>query len=169
MTETKFVPNSALLNESWGFTMVPRGADYRLGMKAHKQLRQVTSVGDLRNILDAKRYGFSKGHYFLFRDGVRPLFEAPENSTGGEWIFTFANLEDLKQGWISLVCGAAGESLFKSRKLQEDICGVQLVYNKLAVRLWTRTKPEQLLWDPSLVADDFLSKTLLPIAWATHF
>lgn len=149
------------LNTSWVFSIVPQGTDYSLGIKAHTILipEGVSTVGALRFEVLNDKHKFSKGHYFLFRKGIEPTFECKDNVHGGRWNFRFPNLQALTDGWITLAASAAGETLFREESVQDDVAGVQLLYNKMSVRVWMKTTPEKTIWDPFLLTPQ---TTLIP-------
>lgn len=131
--------NSPLEN-TWVLSLVPRNADYSLGQSVHETLHaKIDTIKLLMCVPDNPDLRLSYGHYFLFKKGIEPTFEAPENRNGGRWNFSFRNLEDLVEGWRTLVFASGGMSLFKDIALCDDIAGLQLLYNKLSVKLWMKT------------------------------
>lgn len=64
-------------------------------------------------------------NYHVFKEGVKPMWEAPANKGGGSWTIRFAKRTSgqcyLQEYWLNLVCAAVGETLDEGAN---DICGV---------------------------------------------
>ncbi|KAI8585701.1 translation initiation factor eIF 4e-like domain-containing protein [Geranomyces variabilis] len=77
-------------------------------------------------------------NYHLFKEGVRPMWEDPENENGGKWIFPVpkAKRGDLDQSWLFTMLACIGESFNNS----EEICGAVVSIRKQQDRiaLWTK-------------------------------
>lgn len=82
-----------------------------------------------------------KADYHLFKKGVRPEWEDPQNKHGGKWAYTIKDrkgvpIDDL---WLHVMLAAIGETLEEDN--DGEVMGVVVnVRNKFyRVGLWTRT------------------------------
>lgn len=82
-----------------------------------------------------------KSDYHLFKRGVRPEWEDPQNKHGGKWSYTFkekkaVNIDEL---WLHTQLAAIGETL--EDEGDNEIMGVVVNVRKSFFRigLWTRT------------------------------
>jgi len=81
-------------------------------------------------------------NYHLFKKGVKPMWEDPQNSNGGKWILTVkGNRAAIDRYWENLVLGMIGETLDP----ESEICGAVISRRKQGDRiaLWTRTKQDE--------------------------
>eukprot|EP00759_Apiculatamorpha_spiralis_P059353 PhF_6_TR9921/c0_g2_i1/m.15105/K03259/EIF4E; translation initiation factor 4E len=53
-------------------------------------------------------------NYFMFKQGVRPAWEDPQNEHGGKWQFTLSPSDDAKadKAWEQLLLGLVGECVY---------------------------------------------------------
>lgn len=82
-----------------------------------------------------------KSDYHLFKEGVRPEWEDPQNKHGGKWSYSFkdkrnVNIDEL---WLHTMLAAIGETLEEEE--DGEIMGVVVNVRKAFFRigLWTRT------------------------------
>ena len=82
-----------------------------------------------------------KSDYHLFKEGVRPEWEDPQNKHGGKWSFQFkdkrsVNIDEL---WLHTMLGAIGETLEEEE--DGEVMGVVVNVRKAFYRIgvWTRT------------------------------
>jgi translation initiation factor 4E len=82
-----------------------------------------------------------KSDYHLFKKGVRPEWEDPQNKHGGKWSFQFkdkkqVNIDEL---WLHTQLAAIGETL--EDESDNEVMGVVVNVRKgfYRVGLWTRT------------------------------
>ena len=82
-----------------------------------------------------------KADYHLFKFGVRPEWEDPQNKRGGKWAFTSEDkknvpIDDL---WLNVLLAAIGETLEDEE--DNEVMGVVVNVRKAFYRigLWTRT------------------------------
>lgn len=74
--------------------------------------------------------------YHLFRDGIRPEWEHPENTEGGKWVI-IPSPNKIDEMWESLLLCCIGETLCES---EIEICGVVISVRKKQSKLsiWTK-------------------------------
>ncbi|AEO70225.1 9e08ce28-c64c-405f-ad03-7f2a46dc87ff [Thermothielavioides terrestris] len=82
-----------------------------------------------------------KSDYHLFKEGVRPEWEDPQNKHGGKWSFQFkekrsVNIDEL---WLHTMLAAIGETLEDEE--DGEVMGVVVNVRKAFYRIgvWTRT------------------------------
>ena len=84
------------------------------------------------------------GHWYLFRQGIPPIWESKENEQGGRWSFSFLDRTMLFQCWMILCMGSVGESLLLDTVDNDNIHGVEIPYNKCYAKLWVKKPTEKL-------------------------
>ena len=62
-----------------------------------------------------------KSDYHLFKSGVRPEWEDPQNKHGGRWAYTFKNSKANDETWLNIMLAAIGETL-----QEPDVVGVSV-------------------------------------------
>ncbi|KAG0128385.1 translation initiation factor eIF 4e-like domain-containing protein [Tuber indicum] len=81
-----------------------------------------------------------KSDYHLFKTGVRPEWEDPQNKNGGKWAYQFrdkrAPIDDL---WLNVMLAAIGETLESDK--DKEIMGAVVNVRKALFRVgvWTKT------------------------------
>ncbi|KAK7206373.1 translation initiation factor eIF 4e-like domain-containing protein [Myxozyma melibiosi] len=86
-----------------------------------------------------------KSDYHLFKSGVRPEWEDPQNSKGGKWAYQYrdkknVNIDDL---WLNSLLGAIGETLEEDG--DDEVMGCVATIRKAHYRIsvWTRSADNQ--------------------------
>ncbi|OZJ05458.1 hypothetical protein BZG36_01644 [Bifiguratus adelaidae] len=79
-------------------------------------------------------------NYHLFKKGVRPEWEDPENTNGGKWVIQFPRGktgEEINNIWLYTVLACIGEAF----PYEDEICGAVVSVRKIFYRisLWTKT------------------------------
>ena len=100
-----------------------------------------SSLTWLQNNITATSDLAVKSDYHLFKRGIRPEWEDPQNKHGGKWSYTFkdkksVNIDEL---WLHTQLAAIGETL--EDEADNEIMGVVVNVRKSFYRigLWTRT------------------------------
>ncbi|KAK7914358.1 hypothetical protein PG985_012061 [Apiospora marii] len=82
-----------------------------------------------------------KSDYHLFKEGVRPEWEDPQNKHGGKWSYSFKDKRncDINDIWLHTMLGAIGETL--EEEDDGEVMGVVVNVRKAFFRIgvWTRT------------------------------
>jgi translation initiation factor 4E len=82
-----------------------------------------------------------KSDYHLFKQGVRPEWEDPQNKHGGKWAFQFKDKKaiNIDALWLHVMLAAIGENLEDEN--DGEVMGVVVNVRKgfYRVGLWTRT------------------------------
>ncbi|KAG8625217.1 hypothetical protein KVT40_006968 [Elsinoe batatas] len=94
--------------------------------------------GIYNNITPASDLG-PKSDYHLFKKGVRPEWEDPQNRHGGRWAYTFKEKKPNDDVWLAVLLAAIGEQL--EEEGDNEVMGVVVNLRKSFYRicLWTRT------------------------------
>ncbi|KAF4595421.1 translation Initiation Factor Eif4e [Ophiocordyceps camponoti-floridani] len=82
-----------------------------------------------------------KADYHLFKAGVRPEWEDPQNKHGGKWSYQYKDkrIIDIDRLWLQVMMGAIGETL--ENEEDGEVMGVVVNVRKAFYRIgiWTRT------------------------------
>ncbi len=82
-----------------------------------------------------------KSDYHLFKEGVRPEWEDPQNKHGGKWSYSFKDKRsiDINDLWLHTMMAAIGETL--EDEDDGEVMGVVVNVRKAFYRIgvWTRT------------------------------
>ncbi|KAI1818305.1 translation initiation factor eIF 4e-like domain-containing protein [Poronia punctata] len=82
-----------------------------------------------------------KSDYHLFKEGVRPEWEDPQNKHGGKWSYQFKEKRsvDINELWLQTMMAAIGETL--EDEDDGEVMGVVVNVRKAFFRIgvWTRT------------------------------
>ncbi|KAK4507557.1 hypothetical protein PRZ48_001292 [Zasmidium cellare] len=94
--------------------------------------------GIYNNITPASELA-QKSDYHLFKSGVRPEWEDPQNKHGGRWSYTFKGSKANDETWLNMMLAAIGEMLEDEK--DEEVMGVVVNIRKAfwRVGLWTKT------------------------------
>lgn len=95
------------------------------------------------------------GNYYLFRTGIKPMWEDPENAAGGKWSFNIARGtgSKLDHFWLLTMLGCISNAAGierpedsdidtdKINDIHQDICGIVLSLRPKQDRIsiWTKT------------------------------
>ena len=80
----------------------------------------------------------TNSNYHLFKEGVEPKWEHPENANGGKWLVTVkGNKDQLDKMWLWAVLACIGENFEE----EGEICGLVVSIRKAGDRiaLWTKS------------------------------
>ncbi|KAI8867813.1 translation initiation factor eIF4e [Ramicandelaber brevisporus] len=108
-----------------------------------KEIVTITTVEDFwgvhNNITKPTELSYG-ANYHLFRKGIKPMWEDPENMNGAKWLVTLSHkYDDIVDGmWVNLLVAVLGESEFVP---SAEICGVVMSVRKSAMKLalWVRS------------------------------
>lgn len=105
-------------------------------VSCNRQLHSLTSQQN--NITPASELA-QKSDYHLFKSGVRPEWEDPQNKHGGRWAYTFKERKANDDIWLHVLLAAIGEQL--EDESDNEVMGVVVNIRKSFYRigLWTRT------------------------------
>lgn len=82
-----------------------------------------------------------KADYHLFKHGVRPEWEDPQNKHGGKWAYTTKERkrETIDELWLHVMLAAVGETLEDDDdgEIMGVVCNVRSKFYRIG--LWTRT------------------------------
>lgn len=80
-----------------------------------------------------------KSDYNLFKKGVRPEWEDPQNKHGGRWSYQVKAKERIDEMWLHVMLAAIGETL--EDEGDNEVMGVVVNVRKAFYRIgvWTRT------------------------------
>ncbi|KAL1956081.1 hypothetical protein VTO42DRAFT_7676 [Malbranchea cinnamomea] len=96
--------------------------------------------GIYNNITPTTELGL-KADYHLFKKGVRPEWEDPQNKHGGKWSYSFKDKKttDINELWLHTQLAAIGETL--ENEGDNEVMGVVVNVRKgfYRVGVWTRT------------------------------
>lgn len=94
---------------------------------------------DLQNNITPASELAQKSDYHLFKQGVRPEWEDPQNKHGGRWAYTFKGSKANDDVWQSVCLAAIGEMIEDEN--DNEVMGVVVNIRKAFYRvgLWTRT------------------------------
>jgi len=95
--------------------------------------------GVYNNIYKASELS-TNSNYHLFKHGIKPMWEDPENERGGKWVIQFHKNkigDDINKLWLHTMLACIGESF----EYSDEVCGVVFSVRKILYRisLWTRT------------------------------
>jgi len=155
------------LEHSWCFWYDQRGggkgaaANNGRRMKGEKRNweNNLKLVGDFATVEDFWSYfnnmrrpsGLEfNANYHIFKSGIKPMWEDPQNAKGGKWILQLkgAQKEKLNEYWETIVLSIIGEML-EPEENGNEICGAVMSKRKTGDRIavWNRTnkKPEVIM------------------------
>ncbi|XP_054161943.1 eukaryotic translation initiation factor 4E-3-like [Oppia nitens] len=106
------------------------------------------------NEVNGFEFGLMTSHfnYFVFKEGIKPMWEDSANNMGGQWVMEFPGKEDwrktshLNEIWIKLLLDITGINTNNGSLIEfiNDINGVALMFrhhfNKIAV--WTQNSSD---------------------------
>ncbi|KAF1810498.1 eukaryotic translation initiation factor 4E [Eremomyces bilateralis CBS 781.70] len=125
------------------FTKPPSGK----GDNWNELLKEVITFGSveefwgIHNNITAVSELSLKSDYHMFKKGIRPEWEDPQNRHGGKWAFQFKDKKaiDIDALWLHMMLAAIGETL--EDEGDNEVMGVVVNVRKVFYRigLWTRT------------------------------
>ena len=129
------------LQHKYTFWFMRRGGkdtpeDYKTGIKKIATFSTVEQFWNVYDHIAKPSVTPSTTDYHLFRDGITPTWEDPQNATGGKWIVR------LRKGltshyWEELVLAIIGEQF----DVGDEICGavLSLRHSEDIISLWNRS------------------------------
>lgn len=114
----------------------------------HSNVKQIVSFSTVEdfwslfnNLMAPSKLGL-QSNYHLFKEGVMPAWEDPQNKGGGKWVIELQKGERdlLNTIWLYSILAIIGEAFADS----DDICGAVISLRKARNRLciWTKTSSD---------------------------
>ncbi|KXT07312.1 hypothetical protein AC578_447 [Pseudocercospora eumusae] len=130
------------LQHTWTlwFTKPPSGKqDWNELLKEVISFNSVEEFWGIYNNITPASELAQKSDYHLFKSGVRPEWEDPQNKHGGRWSYTFKGSKANDETWLNIMLAAIGEMLEDDN--DNEVMGVVVNIRKAfwRVGLWTRT------------------------------
>ncbi|CAK4033838.1 Eukaryotic translation initiation factor 4E-1 [Lecanosticta acicola] len=130
------------LQHTWTlwFTKPPSGKqDWNELLKEVISFNSVEEFWGIYNNITPASELAQKSDYHLFKQGVRPEWEDPQNKHGGRWAYTFKGSKAQDDTWLNIMLAAIGEML--EEEGDNEVMGVVVNIRKAfwRVGLWTRT------------------------------
>eukprot|EP01028_Stygiella_incarcerata_P013376 TRINITY_DN82219_c0_g1_i1.p1 TRINITY_DN82219_c0_g1~~TRINITY_DN82219_c0_g1_i1.p1 ORF type:complete len:201 (-),score=56.80 TRINITY_DN82219_c0_g1_i1:141-743(-) len=133
------------LQYEWTFWFHSRqfGDDYEETLKSGGDFATVEDFWSIFNHVK-KPSDLDKGsNYYIFKKGIRPVWEDDVNRKGGRWLILFPeSYHRLDEAWEELVLAVIGNTM----KFVEDVNGIQFSFRPRGskIQLWTRSlEPEE--------------------------
>lgn len=135
------------LHAKWNFwydnpRLAPPGSDWKENLKVQGTFDNVETFWRIyNNIVPASRLSVGS-NYSVFRYGIEPSWEHPENSKGGKFVLTMNKKENkgrtLDEYWLFTVLACIGETMDASG---DQICGavVSVRKNENKMALWLKS------------------------------
>jgi translation initiation factor 4E len=83
----------------------------------------------------------ANANYHIFKNGIKPMWEDPQNHKGGKWILLLKGnqKEKLNEYWETIVLSIIGEML-EPEENADEICGAVMSKRKTGDRIaiWNR-------------------------------
>lgn len=107
---------------------------------AHVSTRNIRADQWQNNVAPVSELAL-KSDYHLFKEGVRPEWEDPQNKHGGKWSYQYKDKRsvDVDRLWLNIMLAAIGETLEDEH--DGEVMGVVVNVRKAFYRIgvWTRT------------------------------
>jgi translation initiation factor 4E len=125
--------------------------------------------GMFNNIPQAGSLNFPSDYYF-FRNGILPMWEAPENKNGGKMTITFkktCDLEYFNRVWLYTILGCIGEQFDNN---YNHVCGIVLNIRKHQdrVNIWLNIDNEENIKKVGLRWKEILELPKMHISYIKH-
>jgi len=125
--------------------------------------------GMFNNIPQAGSLNFPSDYYF-FRNGILPMWEAPENKNGGKMTITFkktCDLEYFNRVWLYTILGCIGEQFDNN---YNHVCGIVLNIRKHQdrVNIWLNIDKEENIKKVGLRWKEILELPKMHISYIKH-
>ncbi len=139
----------------------PNNADYSL--ESYIKITSVDAAEGFWTIVEAiSQEAWNSGMFFFMRDGVRPLWDAPENDKGGAWSKK-VDASETHTVFLDCMVHCLADTLLKQHN--ETVAGVTLSPkgNFHIIKVWntTTTVHDRRLFSPTLkmkLGDDIVYK-----------
>jgi hypothetical protein len=139
----------------------PNNSDYSL--RSYIKILEIKDTTDFWSVIEAiSSEAWSSGMFFLMREGIRPLWDAPENDKGGAWSKK-VDASETHSVFVDCMVHCLANKLLKSNN--EVVAGVTLSPkgNFHIIKVWntTTTVSDRKLFSPTLkmkLGDDIAYK-----------
>eukprot|EP00842_Homolaphlyctis_polyrhiza_P004838 jgi/Hompol1/5355/HPOL_001470-RA len=107
-----------------------------------KKLIVITTVEDFWGVFNyiapASEIPLS-ANYHLFKEGIKPEWEDPQNSEGGKWSYIVGKgkKSELDKSWINLLMAAVGEQFTHGHDITGIVVSIRKAQDRIA--LWTKS------------------------------
>jgi hypothetical protein len=139
----------------------PNNSDYSL--RSYIKIVEIKDATDFWTVIEAiSSEAWNSGMFFLMREGIRPLWDAPENDKGGAWSKK-VDASETHSVFVDCMVHCLANKLLKSNN--EVVAGVTLSPkgNFHIIKVWntTTTVSDRKLFSPTLkmkLGDDIAYK-----------
>jgi translation initiation factor 4E len=127
-------PNKKITNQNW--------------IENIKQVHKIDSVEDFwgvyNNILKSSTLSFGS-NYYLFKNGIKPMWEDPSNENGGKWSIQLKKISEVDNIWLNTILNCLGENFYDDENnidYNHEITGVIVNIRKYQdkVNVWLKDK-----------------------------
>eukprot|EP01095_Lingulamoeba_sp_RSL-Kostka_P006177 TRINITY_DN1918_c0_g1_i2.p1 TRINITY_DN1918_c0_g1~~TRINITY_DN1918_c0_g1_i2.p1 ORF type:complete len:316 (+),score=78.40 TRINITY_DN1918_c0_g1_i2:56-1003(+) len=122
--------NGTLLHNKWTFWFNKRYNNSSTKNNFPSNLQEIGTMSTIEDfwcffnhLLPPSRLSLNTSYYF-FKNGIKPMWEDPENLNGGKWVFSLRNNFD--KIWEDILIYLIGETICNSEK----ICGFEFSKRK---------------------------------------
>lgn len=116
-----------------------------------KQIYTFNSLEDFwgihNNILKSSALSYGS-NYYLFKDGIKPMWEDPANENGGKWSIQLKKKLEVDSIWLHTILNCIGENFYdeeNDKDYNTEITGVIVNIRKYQdkVNIWLKNKNNQ--------------------------
>jgi len=113
----------------------------------HENIKQVVTFGTVEdfwglfnNLMSPSKLR-ERSNYYLFKEGIMPAWEDPQNGKGGSWVVHFttsaSGKNTLDETWLYTILEMIGEGFENADEICGTIISVRKSHNRIS--LWTKT------------------------------
>lgn len=127
------------LNEVWDiYYRDPASRDWSLN--SYKKFGEIRDLEGLKQVIGSIPDDKIKGGYIcIMRNGIKPVYEDPENENGGAWTFKMSG-DELVKNWKDYLIYILTDNLIKNTKGDNCVNGLVLCpkRNFSIMQIWTK-------------------------------
>mmetsp|Transcript_2699 Transcript_2699/g.3715 ORF Transcript_2699/g.3715 Transcript_2699/m.3715 type:complete len:196 (+) Transcript_2699:94-681(+) len=111
-------------------------------LESYAKVYEISTVETFWRVFNNIKSDITKGHWFLMRENIKPMWEDPENEHGGAWVFD-VKTDNAETAMLEASMATVGERILAEPKEScSEVTGLSMTMQKSGsrIKIWNRDK-----------------------------
>mmetsp|Transcript_2687 Transcript_2687/g.4185 ORF Transcript_2687/g.4185 Transcript_2687/m.4185 type:complete len:195 (-) Transcript_2687:133-717(-) len=112
-------------------------------LDSYAKVYEISTVETFWRVFNSIKSDVTKGHWFLMRENIKPMWETRENEHGGAWVFD-VKVGNAENAFLEASMAVVGEKILAEPKEScSEVTGLSMTMQKAGtsrIKIWNRDK-----------------------------